>query len=174
MSNKLGQIWIETVIYTLIAFLLIGAVLAFAKPKIEEMQDKAIIEQSIGLVKDIDSTVREIVQGGSGNKRKLEISIKKGDFIIHGTNDSLVFEIDSNYVYSELGKEILSGNLIIKTEKISGSTIVTLTRNYEDYNITFNGIDQEKSLPKAATPYNLFIENKGKEDEKWMIDFTLA
>ena len=42
-----AQIWIETVIYTLIAFVILGAVLGFAKPKIEELQDKSIIEQSL-------------------------------------------------------------------------------------------------------------------------------
>ena len=101
MHNKRGQVWIETVIYTLIAFSLIAAVLAFVKPKIEEIQDNAIIEQSLGLMKDIDSTIREIIQGGSGNKRKLEIAIKKGSLGIDGENDRLVFEIDSRKLYSE-------------------------------------------------------------------------
>ena len=42
-----GQIWVETMVYTLIAFALIGIVLMFVKPKIEEIQDTSIIEQSI-------------------------------------------------------------------------------------------------------------------------------
>jgi uncharacterized protein (UPF0333 family) len=37
-KNKRGQIWVETVVYTLIALVMIGLVLAFAKPKIEELQ----------------------------------------------------------------------------------------------------------------------------------------
>ena len=76
--KKGGQVWIETVIYTLIAFGLIAAVLAFVKPKIDEAQDKAVIEQSISMVKAVDSLIRETIQGGAGNKRILEISIKKG------------------------------------------------------------------------------------------------
>ena len=40
MNKKRGQVWVETVIYTLIALALIGTVLAFVKPKVEEMQDK--------------------------------------------------------------------------------------------------------------------------------------
>ena len=51
-GKKNGQVWVETVIYTLIAFSLIAAVLAFVKPKIDELQDKAIIEQSIGMIKE--------------------------------------------------------------------------------------------------------------------------
>ena len=38
-----GQVWVETVTYTLIAIVMIGLVLSFAKPKIEELQDKTII-----------------------------------------------------------------------------------------------------------------------------------
>lgn len=175
MNNKKAQIWIETVIYTLIAFALIATVLAFVKPKIDEMQDKAIIEQTISMMKDVDSTVSEIVQGGSGNKRKIEVGINKGTLNIDGENNLLLFEIDSRYVYSEPGKEIENGNLLINTEQIGDTNKVTIKRNYEDYNITFSGKDETKALSKASTPYNLFITNKGKgDDEKWRIDFELS
>ncbi len=36
-DDKRAQIWIETMIYTLIAFIMLGLVLAYAKPKIEAM-----------------------------------------------------------------------------------------------------------------------------------------
>ena len=32
-----GQVWVETVVYTLIAFIMIGLVLGVAKPKIEKL-----------------------------------------------------------------------------------------------------------------------------------------
>ena len=176
MTNKKAQVWIETVIYTLIAFSLIAAVLAFVKPKIDELQDKAVIEQSISLMKDFDSTVREIIRGGSGNKRILEIAIKEGSLIINGINDEVVFEIDSNYVYSEPGKEIPEGNLIIKTEKKGNLNLVTLNRSYvnDNYNITFNGKDEIKTISKAATSYKISLTNKGKEDTTWNIDVELG
>jgi len=178
MQNKKAQVWIETVIYTLIAFTLIAAVLAFVKPKIDELQDKAIIEQSISMLKDIDATVRDVVQKGSGNKRKLELSIRKGNLIIDGRQeeDKFVFEIESRYVYSEPGKEIQHGDLIIKTEQVGELNTVTLTRKYENYNLTFNLKDEIKTLGKAATPYNLFITNKGKieDTEPWLIDVELG
>ena len=37
-----AQVWIETVIYLLIAFIMIGMVLAFVKPKLEDIKDKSI------------------------------------------------------------------------------------------------------------------------------------
>jgi len=173
MNNK-AQIWIETVIYTLIAFVLIAAVLAFVKPKIDELQDKAIIEQSISMLKDVDSTVRDVVQGGSGNKRKLEIGINKGNFQIDGESNLLLFEIESNFIYSEIGKEIYDGNIIIKTKELGDKGIVTLKRVYEDYNITFNNKEAIKTIGKAATSYNLFVSNKGRnENDTWQVDFEL-
>lgn len=177
-SSKKAQVWMETVIYTLIGFMLIAAVLTFAKPKIEELQDKAIIEQSISLMKDLDNTIIEIVQGGSGNKRVLETSIKKGEMTIDSVEDKIIFEIESNYLYSEPGKEINDGNLILKTEKLGDLNIVTLERIYENYNITFNGMDENKIITQAATPYKISVWNRGKKGlegfEMWHIDVEVA
>lgn len=168
-----GQIWVETVIYTLIAFALIGAVLAFVKPKIEEIQDKAIIEQSISLLKSIDSSIAEIVQGGSGNVRKIELSVKKGDFIIDGENNSLRVEIDSRFLYSEPGEEIENGNLKIITTPIGDESLVVIRRDYS-HNITFNDEKIVRVLSQAATPYNLLASNKGKVNDTWNVNFKLS
>lgn len=175
-DNKLAQIWIETVIYTLIAFVLIGAVLAFVKPKIDEMQDKAVIEQSIGLMKDIDSMVAEITQAVPGNKREIELSIQKGELKIDGENDQLLFEVESRYEYSQIGKNITNGNLIITTEKYGDLNIVKMKRAYTTQNITFEGKDEIKTISKGTTTYSLFLDNNGKSEEtnKWNIDITLG
>lgn len=175
INNKYAQVWIETVIYTLIAFILIGAVLAFAKPKIEEMQDKAYIEQSISMIKELDDTVLEIVRGGSGNKRKLEVSIKKGDLEINAIENTIIFEIESRYVYSQPGEEISDGNFIIKTEKLGDLNTVTIKRVYPSYDIKFTGAEEIKTISTAATPYKIFIENKGKtEEDEWNVDISLG
>ena len=87
--NKKGQIWVETVVYTLIAFTLIGLVLTFAKPKIEEIQDKGLIEQSIKVLDDIDLIIKTL--GGSGNQRLIMLGISKGTLNIDGKNDRLFF-----------------------------------------------------------------------------------
>ena len=180
-KKKRGQVWVETVIYTLIAFSLIAAVLAFVKPKIDELQDKAVIEQSISLMKDFDSTVREIIQGGAGNKRILEIAIKEGSLIMDSVNDEILFEMESEYVYSEPGEEISEGNLVIKTEKKGSINVITIKRSYVDdnFNITYNLKDELKTLTKAGTSYKISITNKGKigdtpETEKWNIDIELV
>src|SRR3989344_4641577 len=90
-GNKRGQIWVETVIYTLIAFSLMGLVLAFVVPKVEEIQDKGVIEQSIGVLQDIDSVIRGL--GGPGNQRVLELGIQKGSITIDSINEKIFFDL---------------------------------------------------------------------------------
>jgi len=175
MQKKRGQVWVETVIYTLIAFTMIGAVLAIAKPKIEEIQDKTIIDQSILLVEDIDNIILSIVQGGQGNKRLIEPTIKEGNLRIDGINNKIVFEIESRYVYSQPGKEVYVGGIIAYTEKKGKYNTVTLTKDYSGkYNITYDGSDEIKSLNKASIPYKIFILNKGKTGNETVIDITLG
>jgi len=173
-KNRRGQIWVETVIYTLIAFILIGLVLAFVKPKIEELKDKSILEQSIEMMEDLDIIITEVIQAGAGNKRVIEVAIRKGDLRLDGSNDKLLFEFEGKYVYSEPGENIQQGNLIILTKEVGKIGLVNITRDYSDYNITYNGEDHLKIISKAATPYNFVISNSGKDGEdKTVIDIKL-
>ena len=167
--KKRGQIWVETVIYTLISFALIGLVLAFAKPKIEELKDKAIIEQSIEMMEDIDLVMTEIIQSGIGNKRVIEINLRKGDLNIDCTDDKLSFEFEGKYIYSEPGENLQQGNLIIRTEELGNLALINITRDYSDYNLTYQGEENAKIISKAATPYNFVISNVGKDENDEII-----
>jgi hypothetical protein len=162
--NKRGQVWIETMIYTLVAFALIGAVLAFAKPKIEEIQDQAITEQSIEVLDKIDSLINSAVQGGNGNKRLLEIGIKKGELIVDGVNDKLIFILEGRYVYSQPGKVVDLGRITALTESRGKYNQITLTKNYSgNYDIMYNkNPNGEKTFGKSSTPYKIFITNLGE------------
>ncbi len=171
--GKRGQVWVETVIYTLIAFVMIGLVLSFARPKIEELQDKSIIEKSITMMKEIDSIILDI--GIPGNKRPVEIRIREGELKIDGVNDELVFEMESEYAYSELDREIVDGNLIIVTEKSGSANIVKITRSYgTSYDIQYQETNEEKTLSKSSTSYRLSIENKRITANKIVINFDVT
>jgi len=160
---KKGQVWVETVIYTLIAFVMIAAVLAFVVPKIEEVQDKTIIIQTLEIMGEIDSLILSVSQGGAGNKRIIEIEIKKGNLEIDGINDRIVFEIESRYAYSEYGEEVDIGDIVAYTERKGKLNRVILTNNHSDnYNITYQNQDAIKSISKASTPYKISISNEGK------------
>lgn len=163
--NKKAQVWVETVIYTLIAFVLIGAVLAFVKPKIEEMQDNAIIEQSLGMLKEIDAIIFS-VKGTSGNVRIVDVIIKKGSLTIDSENNKLIFEIDSRKEYSQPGETIQKDNIAILTEKKGEYNKITLEISYSGkYDIRFDeNTKGEKILNKAPTPYKLSIGNLGVDE----------
>ena len=161
MKNRRGQIWVETIIYTLIAFALIGLVLAFVKPKIEEIQDKGIIEQSISVLEEIDLIIKTL--GDPGNQRVVNLGISKGIFNIDGENNKLFFEIESRHVYSEPGKNVTIRNIIVLTEKRGKINDVTLTRDYEgEHDITYKNTDELKKIGKTSTSYTLLIANKGE------------
>ena len=174
MKNKKAQVWVETVIYTLIAFVILGAVLAFARPKIQELQDKAIIERSIEMLQDIDSIVREI-EVAQGNIREIELGIKKGELIIDLDNDEIRFELETNNLYSEPGETIQEGIINIKTEEHADLYKVMLNMSYnheEDISGTLTNIvdydllwDDANSgtevLQSSGTPYRVFISNDG-------------
>lgn len=169
-----GQIWVETVIYTLIALTMMGAVLAFAIPRIEEIQDKSVIDQSINAVKDINNVILSVVQGGAGNKRIIETNIKKGTLTIDGKGDKIIFEMETDYVYSEQGQTVNIGNIEAITEDIGGTNIILLSSNY-NYNITNNGKEENRTIEDSTTPYTVSIENKGEDGEgKIIVDFVVS
>ena len=179
-GDRRGQVWVETVVYTLIALTIIGIFITFAKPKIEEIQDKAIIDQSIVMLDDINEIVLSIAQGGAGNQRVIEIGIKKGTLEIDGINDQVIFELEGKHTYSEPGDDgqpgpfINIGNILARTKKVGKISTVSLLSNYTNkYDITYNGLDDKKLLTRAPVPYELSISNKGDVGGATLIDFKL-
>lgn len=174
MKRGKGQVWIETVIYTLIAFVMIGLVLSYARPKIQEIQDQALIKQSTDMLKQIDSTL--LSMGSAGNQRILEISIKKGSLKIDGENNIIIFEMESKNLYSEPDKEITDGSVLVLTQEVADYNLVKLTLDYDDvYNITVNGEDIVRTLNSASTPYKISILNKGADTNgEPIIDVTIS
>jgi hypothetical protein len=172
-KDKRGQVWIETVIYTLIAFVMIGLVLSFARPKIQELQDQLILDQSIEVLKKIDSTI--LSMGSAGNQRILPVTIKKGEIQIDGEEDKIIFNMESKSLYSEPDKEIIDGSVIILTKEKTDLNLVTLTLDYNEiYNLTMEGKDEKKSLSSASTEYSISIIHKGFDSlGKPTLDFTI-
>lgn len=173
-KNHRGQVWIETVIYLLIAFVMMGLVLSYVKPKIEDLRDKAIIDQSLEIINEIDNTITTI--GSTGNKRLIEIGVKKGVFNIDSANDMITFEIETDYQYSEFEKEVYIGKVKAVTQGENQYSKVILTRDFsEEYDLVYDNSNTDKALPKASTPYNLFIENKGVgvTPDKLVINFNI-
>ena len=173
MVSKKAQVWVETVVYTLIVFAMIGLVLSFVKPKIDESKDRTVLEQSKRIIEEINYKIEEIKMA-SGNKRILSISIKKGSLNIDGENDRVFFDMESEYKYSEPGTRIEEDGLIFFTREKGDAYEVNMTQNYKNYNITFEGKDSLKKIHPAPREYNLIISNQVKESsEKTIINFEL-
>jgi type II secretory pathway pseudopilin PulG len=168
--NFKGQVWIETVLYTLIGLALIGVALGFIMPKINQARDKALVEQAIGSLNEVDSKMNEVIERGTGNIRQTEFLMKKGEFYIKPASDEIVFVLtDLSAPYSEPGVEITSGRVNITSEVGQKTSTVTLKVAY-NANITYDGKEDEKKFSAAATAYKLSMENKGPLNGKIWIN----
>ena len=169
MENKKGQVWVETVIYTLIDLVLIGTVLAFATPFINEQKDKAVIERTAESMNSLDNTILNIKGQGIGNKREFSFLIGEGSLIVDGKENEIRFSVDeSNYAFSEPGISIdVSGtNMKVRTTKSGKKYDVVLTLAYDEkVDISYNEEDVVKTFDPAPNPYRLIVENLGKIPE---------
>lgn len=160
MINKIGQVWIETVLYTLIGLALMGVVLAFVTPKLNEGKDKIAIEQTIKSMNDIDDRINAVLQA-PGNTRQISINMQRGTLLINSTKDSISFYFDDlTTPYSEPGSIIKMGRIDLFSDKKAKGASALLTLRYTD-NITFNQQDIDKTFNSASVPYSFSISNFG-------------
>ena len=160
-SKKGDSTWISTVLYTLIGLSIMGLLLAFIRPKIAEMKDSFIIEQTVTSMNNFDELVSEI-RLATGNKRNYDMHLSRGQLVIDGANDTIRWYLpDSSYQFSEVDVPIQTGNLNIVTGKAGDKFSITIEINYSSLNITYNNQDVEQILQAAKVMYPLSIENKG-------------
>jgi hypothetical protein len=114
------------------------------------------------MMKQIDLTILDM--GGAGNQRIREITIKEGELKLDCVNNKIIFELESKSMYSEPGRNISDGSIIVLTQKRTGHNLVTLTIDYSaQYNLKFNGEKILKVIGKASNPYKLSILNEGED-----------
>lgn len=166
-----GQVWVETVIYTLIGLAVIGILLAVAKPKIDEIRDRMAIEQSLEAFQSIDNLVREVMASAQGNKRSVELKISDGVFVVDSPEDELRWVLDSSYAYSDVGSSVFLGNINVTTSDKKGEYEVSFVSSYND-DLKFEDEDVEKRFEESSIPYKIFIENEGVSGDERVIDFS--
>ena len=160
MFKKNAQIWVETVIYTLIGLAIIGLLLSIIKPAIEKKQDQILIDTSFEMMSNIQSTVDEVRYYGIGNTRNVDVKIKKGELEINPAEDSIKFLIESKYEYSQLDLIINKGRINILTKEKGKLYDVSLILNYSDIlNLTWNDKENPYILRPAPAPYTLYATN---------------
>ena len=167
-----GQVWIETVLYTLIGLTLMGLALGFVMPKINEARDRALVEQAISSLSDFDGKINEVIQTGTGNVRQTEFLMKKGEIYINSSHDEILMTISGlTKLYSEDGVEIDIGRIKVKSELGQKTSTVYLRAVYSsNVNLTYKGRDEGRKFTPASTPYNFFIENKGTPNGQILIN----
>jgi type II secretory pathway pseudopilin PulG len=167
---KKAQIWIETVIYTVIGLAIIGIILAVATPAIDRYKDEIIIEQTITVLNNLNNEILDVKYYGVGNRIPFEFRIKKGEITVDGKEDKVIYVLkESRLEYSESGQAIDQGGITIRTDKKGGKFEISLTLTYNDANLTYNSKDEVKKFYSSSTPYKIFIENLGGESSQ--IDF---
>jgi len=172
IKSKLAQVWVETAVYTLIGLTIIAILLAIITPQIEKTKDRAIIEDTVKALEEINS---KILNAGeiAGNVRIVDLKLSKGTLIINPSTDELIYTLENTRLeLSEPDEELKEGNLILKTEKIGSRYNVILKLSYENINLTFNQGNLEKTIQQGTTPYKLKIENMGELNSKTNIDLS--
>ena len=168
--GKKAQAWVETVVYTLIGLSIIGIIIGVATPKIKEMTDNAIVEQTITAMSQLDSKIVS-TQSAVGNSRQADFRIKKGEMLIDGKEDKIYFIVtDTTLLFSQPGTPISYGDISILTEEVGKKYNINLILDYSGiYDIKFNGADDVEKLTSAPTIYQILMENQGEK----VIDFTV-
>lgn len=155
---KRGQVWIETVLYTLIGLSLIALALVFIAPRISQTQDRLAIEQTIDSLNELDSRMNI----GPGNIRHIDFTMKRGQLIINSPNDTIIYIIeDIESPYSEPGVEIDQGRIKILTEETQNDYIIILSMDYSRiFDLRYGGQNVRREFTAAPTPYKFSIESK--------------
>ena len=168
--EKRGQVWIETVLYTLIGLALIGLALGFIMPKINQARDKALVDQAVNSMNAFDEKINEAIERGPGNRRETEFSIKKGELYINSSGDEVML------VISGLSKPVSQPDVDIQRGRIKQRSVIEqkansvyLRMNYRA-NITYSNTDEVKKFTAASLPYNFFIENKGYYNNQTIVN----
>lgn len=167
MKNKRGQVWVETVLYTLIGLGLIALVLAFVSPRITQEKERILVEQTIQSLNVIDDKINTVLEKGEGNRRVVEFGIGRGELHFNSTNDKIIFVFnDLKNPYTEPNVEYESvGRVKILSVEGRRTSQVFLTLDYgNSANLTFAGKDEDRKFDAAARPYEFSIENLGRNN----------
>jgi type II secretory pathway pseudopilin PulG len=157
MERKKAQIWVETVVYTLIGISIIGLLLAVAKPRIDEIRDRLVIEQTIESFNQIHGRILE-VQDAPGNQRTLGLKLSRGKIVINSSDNSIIWQMQSNYKYSEPGSIVDLGKIMVRTEQANPYDVFIMLEY--TYNITLED-ETILEIEPSPTPYTLIFINRG-------------
>jgi membrane-associated protease RseP (regulator of RpoE activity) len=171
VKKNTGQVWIETVLYTVIGLAIIALVLSFAYPKIRASQESLLIEQSIATMNNLDTVITTVNERGPGNIKTYTFSIKRGRLIFKEKEETVSLVLTGiKSLYSEPGVAVQDGRVSVLTrEGTKGYTVELLlnytysdstgsTRKLVDLKVGDPVQEEEiKEFVQAATPYVISV-----------------
>jgi len=170
-NSKKAQVWVETVVYALIFLALMGAVLVISTPKIRQIKEKTILDQTQASLNVLNSAVLEARGMAAGTQIPVNFLIKKGQLKIACENEKIILEVDEiRTKYSEYDIVVYGGDIGILTTKQSdkfNNIKMTLDYSAKGIDLTYgeDKLNTEKSFVKAPTPYKFIIKNEGSVGE---------
>lgn len=171
---KRGQVWIESVLYTMIGLALIGLVLAFVTPKITEAKDKLAVEQTINSLNDFDIKLNAVLEA-PGNRRLIEFTMKRGEFFINPGEGKIVFVIsDLKKPYSQPGVDVNVGRIVLRSEEEQKTSSVSLSLSYGGFtDLRYAGGTETKKFTPSSIPYKFSITNEGDNDDNSLPEINI-
>lgn len=176
-KNSGAQVWIETAIYTAIGLTVIFIIISAATPQIERVTDRGIVKQTTAALSLLNDKIREVEQAPA-NVRRVDFTVAKGKVEIDSKNEIIRYVLeDTKLKLTEPGEKIIESIYLLETIEKSGSRYdLIITMNYSSsINLTYNGNEELKVLQKGATPYEIYLWNKGDNliDQKTHIDVNI-
>lgn len=156
-----AQVWVETVIYTLIGLAIMGAIIAISTPKIIQMNDNILITQTIESLNTFNEQVRETLLY-PGNQREILLTLKKGEYTLDAGNNTFYFTLKNTRLkYSEPGKFFKDGDIYRLTlDKGNNQYDILLLLNYSLFDVTYFKQNTTKIFTPAPLAYRLLVVNR--------------
>ncbi len=170
-QDKKSQVWVETVIYTLIGLTIMGALIAVITPRVNMMIDRSVISQSSESLNYISDQISDSLSS-SGNQRAISLMVKKGEYVINPAENSIYFILKgTTYLASQPNEVTPQGEItILTTEKSKKSYDVKLELKLNAINLTYQDTKLGKTLTNSPTAYSLIVTYLGGSDKKLNID----
>ena len=110
-----SQVWVETVIYTLIGLTLMGIVLGVVTPQINNMVDKSVMTQTIDTMNTINEQVLSALSS-TGTQLELSLTIKRGEYLIDGSGDNIIYVMrGTGFLMSQPNEPTKNGDMTLLT-----------------------------------------------------------
>lgn len=114
MSKGISEI-ATMALYVGVAVTAISGALTIGVPAIENMQDAASIQKAENFMRQVDSSVQEVVSEGEGSTRTLTTNFDRGRLYFDNSTKSLVYELQTDASVISPQATRTSGNVVLSS-----------------------------------------------------------